>query len=78
MLYLVRKTDQSIIVNNNIEIKVIEINRNTVKLGIDFPPTATVLRKELHEKIKNENLKSSQSDFDMDNEDESLEPSNDL
>lgn len=51
MLYLVRKLDESIIINSDIEIKVVEIKRNAVKLGITFPSTATVLRKELHERI---------------------------
>jgi carbon storage regulator len=55
MLYLVRKLDESIIVNNDIEINVVEIKRNSVKLGITFPKTASVLRKEIHDRIMSEN-----------------------
>lgn len=58
MLYLVRKLNESIIINNNIEIKVIEIKRNTVKLGFTFPESATVLRKEIHDRIAQENTSS--------------------
>ena len=58
MLYLVRKLDESIIINNDIEIKVVEIKRNGVKLGITFPSTATVLRKEIHDRIATENENS--------------------
>ncbi|MFI4983592.1 MAG: carbon storage regulator CsrA [Rickettsiales bacterium] len=64
MLYLVRKLDESIIINNNVEVKVIEIKRNSVKLGFTFPPTATVLRKEIHDRIAKEN-KQAATDFDM-------------
>lgn len=61
MLYLVRKLDESIIINNNIEVKVIEIKRNSVKLGFNFPSTASVLRKEIHDKIAAENMASAES-----------------
>jgi carbon storage regulator len=61
MLYLVRKLNESIIVNSNIEIKVVEIKNNCVKIGVVFPPSATVYRKELHEKIKQESSSTSGS-----------------
>lgn len=65
MLYLVRKLNESIIINNNIEVKVVEIKRNAVKLGITFPSSATVLRKEIHDRITEENMKASGlSDFE--------------
>lgn len=56
MLYLMRKPDESIIINNNIELKVIEIKGKSVKLGFEFPKGASVLRKELYDKIMAENL----------------------
>ncbi len=59
MLYLVRKLNESIIINNNIEVKVVEIKRNSIKLGITFPSSATVLRKEIHDRITEENMKAS-------------------
>jgi carbon storage regulator len=58
MLYLVRKASQAIIVNNNIKIEVVEINRNSVKLGIEFPESVTVLRKEIYDKIAQENMEA--------------------
>jgi carbon storage regulator len=51
-----RKPDESIIINNNIELKVIEIKGKSVKLGFEFPKGASVLRKELYDKIMAENL----------------------
>lgn len=55
MLYLMRKQDESIIINNDIELKVIEIKGKSVKLGFSFPKGASVLRKELYDKIMSEN-----------------------
>jgi carbon storage regulator len=61
MLYLMRKQDESIIINNNIELKVIEIKGKSVKLGFQFPQGASVLRKELFDKIMLENQAAADS-----------------
>lgn len=55
MLYLTRKVGESIIINDNIEVTVVEIRGRSVKLGFEFPKTATVLRKEIYERILEEN-----------------------
>jgi carbon storage regulator len=64
MLYLMRKQDESIIINNDIELKVVEIKGKSVKLGFTFPKGASVLRKELYDKIKQENLAAASSSGD--------------
>lgn len=56
MLYLTRKKNQSIIIDGNIEITIVELNNNTVKLGVLFPKNVTILRKEIHDNIAKENL----------------------
>jgi len=56
MLYLTRKIGESIIINNNIELTVVEVRGKTVKIGFLFPKEATILRKELHEKIMEQNI----------------------
>lgn len=56
MLYLTRKIGESIIINNNIELTVVEVRGKTVKLGFLFPKEATILRKELHQKIMDQNI----------------------
>ena len=58
MLYLTRKIDESIIINNDIKVTIIEINRNSVKLGIETPKSSTVLRKEVHDVIVKENMEA--------------------
>ena len=67
MLYLVRKLNDSIVINNDVIIKVVEINRNTIKLGVTFPPHASVLRKEVHDRISAENLQAANA-FEIDSE----------
>jgi carbon storage regulator len=59
MLYLTRKIGETVIINNNIEITVVGIKGGNVKLGCSFPAEASVLRKEIHDKIINENLSAS-------------------
>jgi carbon storage regulator len=66
MLYLTRKIGESIVINNSIELTVIEVRGKTVKLGFDFPPDATVLRKEIYEKILAENMAAAGSGADTD------------
>jgi carbon storage regulator len=56
MLYLTRKIGESIIINNSIELTVVEVRGKAVKLGFLFPKEATILRKELHEKIMQQNI----------------------
>ena len=56
MLYLTRKIGESVIINNTIELTVVEVKGRTVKLGFVFPPEASILRKELHDRILEQNL----------------------
>ena len=58
MLYLVRKLNQSIMINNEISIQLIEINRGSVKLGLTFPKGYTVLRKEVFDAIAQQNIEA--------------------
>lgn len=62
MLYLSRKIGESIIINNVIELTVTEVRGKTVKLGFRYPPEASVLRKEIHDKIMAENLAAAGGD----------------
>ncbi|MGI6112690.1 MAG: carbon storage regulator CsrA [Mahellales bacterium] len=55
MLVLTRKTGESLIIGDNIELQVIEIQGDKVKLGINAPRDVSILRKELREEIKQAN-----------------------
>ena len=56
MLVLSRKEDESIIINDNIEIKVIGIKQDQVKIGIVAPRDVKIFRKEIYEQIQRENI----------------------
>lgn len=55
MLYLTRKIGESVIINDTIEVTVVEVRGRSIKLGFTFPPEASVLRREIHERIQAEN-----------------------
>ena len=61
MLVLARKVGQSIIINDNIELLVIEVRGDQVRLGIEAPKSIPVHRKELLEQIRAQNLEAAQS-----------------
>ena len=52
MLALSRKKDEAIIIGNDIEIKIIEVKGEQVKLGISAPKSVPVYRKEVYLQIK--------------------------
>ena len=56
MLVLARKVGQSIVINDNVEVLIIEVRGDQVRLGIEAPRTIPVHRKELLEQIRAENL----------------------
>ncbi len=51
MLVLTRKVHQSIVIGDNIEIVVLEVRGEQVRLGIKAPKDVTVHRKEIYEQI---------------------------
>ncbi|EAJ5693150.1 carbon storage regulator CsrA [Campylobacter fetus] len=59
MLILTRKDGESIKIEGNIEIKVIQTLKNCVKIGIEAPKNVMILRSELINEIANSNLKAS-------------------
>jgi carbon storage regulator len=55
MLYLTRKIGESVVINDDIEVTVVDVRGKTIKLGFTFPSDATVLRREIYERIQEEN-----------------------
>src|SRR5271163_2113511 len=56
MLVLSRQRDETIMIGDNIEVTVVDIRGDKVRLGINAPKSITVHRKEIYEAIKRENL----------------------
>lgn len=55
MLALTRKKGESLVVNNNIEITVLEIRGDQIKIGIQAPKEVPIYRKEVYVQIQKEN-----------------------
>ncbi len=52
MLVLSRKQNESIIINDNIVVTVVEVRGDKVRLGIEAPKEIAVHRQEVYEAIK--------------------------
>ena len=55
MLALSRKKDEAIVINNDIEVTIIEVKGDQVKLGITAPKSVPVYRKEVYLQIQEAN-----------------------
>lgn len=55
MLVLSRKKDESIVIDDNIILTVVEIRGDKVRLGITAPREVPVHRQEIHDAIQQEN-----------------------
>lgn len=58
MLVLTRRADEKIQIGDNIVISILEIESGSVKIGIDAPKEIQILRMEILEQIKNENIQA--------------------
>ena len=56
MLALSRKAGESIIVNNDVEITILEVKGDQVKVGIKAPKSVPIYRKEIFVQIQEENM----------------------
>ncbi|MCA0971571.1 carbon storage regulator CsrA [Halobacillus litoralis] len=65
MLVLNRKINESIMIGEDIEIKVISIDGGQVKLGINAPSQLEIHRKEIHLAILEENTQAASLDLDL-------------
>ncbi len=62
MLILTRKKDEAIRLGEDIRIVLVQIKGGQVRLGIECPSTMRVLREELYEAVRKENLNALSSD----------------
>ncbi len=66
MLVLTRKKDQSIIINENIEVTILEVQGDQVRIGISAPKSISIHRKEVFLQIADENKKASDINLKLD------------
>lgn len=58
MLTLTRKKGEAIVLNNDIEVKILEIRGDQIKIGISAPRDVSIYRKEVYLQIQEENKAS--------------------
>lgn len=64
MLILTRKTGEAIRIGDSIVVRLMEVERNSVRLGIEAPQELRILREEVCLRIDQENREASQWDAD--------------
>lgn len=65
MLVLKRKTGEALKIGEDIEITVVKIGDNAVKLAIDAPQGVTILRTELIKEVISENKEASEGSIEL-------------
>lgn len=65
MLVLSRKKGQAVVIQDSIEITVLEIDGDTIKLGISAPKEVPIVRKELLLSVKESNIESVAQSTDL-------------
>ncbi len=58
MLVLSRQRDESIMIGDNVQVTIVDIRGDKVRLGIEAPPEIAVHRKEVFDAIQEENRKA--------------------
>jgi len=61
MLVLTRRRNESIVINDDIEITIVEVQNDQVRVGISAPKNVSIYRKELYTQIREENKKAADS-----------------
>ena len=67
MLALSRKKNEALVINNNIEITILEIKGEQVKIGISAPKEVPIYRKEVYLQIQESNKEAINAEDVMDN-----------
>lgn len=65
MLVLTRKLNEAIQIGDEIELKVLAIEGDQVKIGIAAPKSVAVYRKEIYQEIQNQNNEAAEVSLDI-------------
>ena len=63
MLALSRKKNEALVINNNVEVTILDIKGDQVKVGITAPKNVPVYRKEVYVQIQEANKESMSNDL---------------
>ena len=73
MLALSRKVNESIMLGNDIEVTVLEVKGDQVKIGIKAPKNVSIFRKEIYVQIEEENKKAAEQTVDRETIEKTLD-----
>ncbi|MBO4373704.1 MAG: carbon storage regulator CsrA [Lachnospiraceae bacterium] len=62
MLTLSRKKNESVVINNNIEVTILDVKGDQIKIGISAPKEVPIYRKEIYLQIQESNKSSMTAD----------------
>lgn len=62
MLALARKVNESIVINDNIEVTILEIKGDQIKVGINAPKSVPIYRKEIYSQIQESNKEAANAE----------------
>ena len=65
MLVLTRKLGEGLVLGPDINLKILEIHKNQIKIGIDATSDVRIYRNEVYEQIKKENFQASKTKLDV-------------
>ena len=65
MLIVTRKKGESILIGDDIEVSISKIEDGSVKVAISAPKDVTILRKEVHDRVKEENKQALNKNIDI-------------
>ncbi|CAM4275332.1 carbon storage regulator CsrA [Paenibacillus tarimensis] len=65
MLVLSRKKGETIVIQDEIEVTILDVTSDTVKIGIKAPRHVEILRKEIHQQVQETNRESAAPTMDL-------------
>ena len=65
MLVITRRKDESLLIGDDIEIKIVKVEDGSVRLAISAPRDITILRKEVFDRVKEENKAAISGNLDI-------------
>ena len=66
MLVLTRKVGEKLLIGDDIVVSVIDVQRGNIRIGIEAPDRISILRYEVFERIREENIEASHPKGDLD------------
>lgn len=61
MLVFTRKRDEAVVIGDGIEVRVLRVGRDGVRLGVSAPPDVAVHRREVYDAVRAANVSAAQA-----------------